>query len=161
MGGTPQPLFDMSKAVPLLPSEHPLFDMSKAQPITAEADPLRGAAQATGIGADTRGPFRQAWDEIKRGLASAQEGQGLKPQPTTLANAAQFAGMAGSTLAQLGPSGASASASALEEAIPSAERAGKSFEELKGVLGNHTVHMTDRLANSLADIKDAVDTGST
>jgi len=33
MGTTPKPLFDMSKAVPLTPSEHPLFDMSKAVPM--------------------------------------------------------------------------------------------------------------------------------
>lgn len=162
MGGTPQPLFDMSKAVPLAPSEHPLFDMSKAQPISSAADPLAGASQATGMGADTRGPFRKAWDEIRRGLTSAQEGEGLKPQPTLLASAAQFAGMAGNTVAQYGvaPPAAEAAA-AIEKAIPSAERAGQNFQELKGAIGNHSVHMTDRLANSLADIRDAVDTGST
>lgn len=65
-------------------------------------DPMRGASQATGLGPDTRSPVGKMWDEVKRGLTSAQAGQGLKPQPTTTANIAQFFGMAGDTLAQLG-----------------------------------------------------------
>lgn len=49
MGGTPQPIFDMSKAVPLTPQEHPLFDMSKAQPIvTMSAAPPRGWLERAG-----------------------------------------------------------------------------------------------------------------
>jgi hypothetical protein len=134
---------------------------SNVTPI-ASPDPLRGASQATGLSADTRGPFRRTWDEIQRGLTSAQPGQGLKPQPTMTANAAQFAGMAADTLAQYGVAPPAAEAAgALENMIPSTQRAAKNFQELKGTIGNHTVNMTDRLSNSLADIKDAVDTGST
>ena len=69
---------------------------------TASADPQRGAAQATGLSPDTRTAAGRVWDEVKRGLTSAQAGQGLKPQPTMTANIAQFAGMAGDTLAQYG-----------------------------------------------------------
>src|ERR1700679_3375801 len=65
-------------------------------------DPMRGAAQATGLSPDTRSPVGKIWDEGKRGLTSAQAGQGMKPQPTMTANIAQFSGMAGDTLAQLG-----------------------------------------------------------
>lgn len=131
-------------------------------------DPLRGASEATGMGADTRGPFRKAWDEIKRGLTAAQEGQGLKPQPTVLANAAEGVGMIGSTLSQFGAvpeaaAGGRVAQNLVEKVLPStrAAKAGKVFEELKGAIGNHTVDMTDRLSNSMADIRDAVDTGST
>lgn len=125
-------------------------------------DPLLGAAQATGIGPDTRGPFRKVWDEVKRGLTAAQPGEGLKPQPTTLASAAQYAGMVGTVASQLMPAPeAAAGSGAIERALPSTERAGKVFQELKGAIGDHSVHMTDRLANALADVKDAVDTGST
>lgn len=143
----------------------PLPDLAiKSSAPLPENDPLAGAAQATGIGPDTRGPFRKAWDEIKRGLGAAQEGQGLKPQPTMLANAAEGVGMIGDTLSKfaVAPEAATA-ATAVENAMPAARsaRASQAFEELKGAIGNHTVHMTDRLANSLADIKDAVDTGST
>jgi hypothetical protein len=62
----------------------------------------RGAAQATGLSPDTRGPIGRTWDVVKSGLTSAQPGQGLKPQPTTLGNAVQFLGMAGDVASQLG-----------------------------------------------------------
>jgi len=128
-----------------------------------QAGATPGASQITGISADTRGPFRRLWeDQIRPGLTSAQPGEGLKPQPTALGSAAQFAGMAGTVASGLmGPTEGAAGAEAISKAIPSTERAGQAFKELQGAIGNHTVAMTDRLANSLADIKDAVDTGST
>lgn len=78
--------------------------IKQATPAVAPSgpDPQRGAAQATGLSPDTRSTAARMWDEVKRGLTSAQAGQGLKPQPTMIANAAQFVGMAGDTLSQLG-----------------------------------------------------------
>lgn len=94
--------------------------IKQAAPAVAKVgpDPQRGAAQATGLGPDTRSSAGKIWDEVKRGLTSAQAGQGLKPQPTMTANAAQFAGMAGDTIARLGiaPEGA-AKGTAVEGAI--------------------------------------------
>lgn len=82
------------------------FDFKTGAAPAAAAPPATdvtsGAAQATGLSADTRSPVGRIWDEVKRGLTSAQAGQGLKPQPTITANAAQFLGMAGDTLSQLG-----------------------------------------------------------
>ena len=98
------------------------------------------------------------------GPTAAQPGEGLKPQPTALGNAAQFVGMAGSTAAGLmGPTEGASAAEAVSKALPttSTQGASQAFQELKGTIGTHSVAMTDRLANSLADIKDAVDTGST
>lgn len=119
------------------------------------------AAKATGF---NTGPnwFARKWDEIKSGLTGAQEGGGLPHQPTALGNAAQMAGLVGTQVANLGSGGSdvAVSAHAMEEAIPSAARAGKTFEALKGAIGNHTVSVTDRLADTLAEIKQAVDTGS-
>ncbi len=140
--------------------------VQEAQP-SADTSPLRGASQATGLSADTRGPFRKAWDEIKGGLTAAQPGGGLTPQPTTLGNAAEFAGMAGSTIANLavpteGANAAGATSAAISKALPARRiaQAGQAFKDLTGTIGDHSVAMTDRLAGSLADIKDAVDTGS-
>jgi len=78
--------------------------IKQATPAVAKVgpDPQRGAAQATGLSPDTRSPAGRVWDEVKRGLTSAQAGQGLKPQPTMAANVAQFAGMAGDTMSRLG-----------------------------------------------------------
>jgi hypothetical protein len=76
------------------------FDFKTGAAPTPE--PMRGASEATGLSADTRSPAGRIWDEVKRGLTSAQAGQGLKPQPTMTANVAQFAGMAGDVAAQLG-----------------------------------------------------------
>jgi hypothetical protein len=164
MSTAAQPLFDMSKATPI---QAPLFDMSQAKPISEGAptgtDPLRGAAEATGLSADTRGPFRKAWDEIKRGLTSAQYGEGLKPQPTTLANAAQFVGMGADTLSKLGwaPEAAIGASAVNPSYLGITGKAEQGFKELAGALNSHSVEMTDRLANAAADIKDAADTGST
>ena len=158
---------DFSKAQPLPPEQPVALDFSKAQPIdTPPVDnTYKGAAAgATSLSADTRGPFRRAWDEIKGGLTAAQPGEGLKPQPTALGNAAEFVGMAGSTAAGLmGPEEGASAAEKISNALPTTSTKGavQGFKELQGAIGNHTVAMTDRLANSLADIKDAVDTGST
>lgn len=118
-------------------------------------------SKATGISAGP-GMLERAWNEVKAGLAAAQPGAGLPRQSTVLGNAAETAGMLGTEIGQLGVGpGMAEGVSAVERAIPSAERAGKTFQELKGAIGNHTVAMTDRLSNSLSDIKEAVDTGST
>jgi hypothetical protein len=99
-------------------------------------DPMRGATQATGLGPDTRSSVGKIWDEVKRGLTSAQAGQGLKPQPTMTANAAQFAGMAGDTLAQFGV------------APPAAEAAGAA-ERTIGKLFKPTSTMVPETSNLL------------
>jgi hypothetical protein len=125
------------------------------------ASPTDALSKATGIGP---GPnwFAQKWQEVKNGLSGAQEGAGLPHQPTVLGNAAEFAGMTGTVATQLGVGpGIAEGASALGKALPSAERAGQTFQELKGAIGNHTVPVTDRLSDTLSEIKDAVDTGST
>lgn len=120
-------------------------------------------SKTTGISA--RPPenwFQQKWNEVKQGLAGAQEGAGLPAQPTALGNAAQFAGMVGTQITNLGTGpGMAEGAGMIEHAIPSAERAGKTFQALKGAIGNHSVAVTDRLADTLGEIKQAVDTGST
>ena len=98
------------------------FKTGKVSTIQQESpdDPTRGAAQATGLGPDTRSPVGRIWDEVKRGLTSAQSGQGLKPQPTAAANIAQFVGMAGDTLSQLGTAPEAAEAGgAVERALTS------------------------------------------
>ncbi len=149
-----------SPSLPPLPSGYAL------EPGSATPSPTDALSKTTGISAGP-GFLERKWNEIKAGLTSAQEGGGLAPQPTTLGNAAQFAGVLGTELSQLG-SGSGDVASASEniadtasKAIPSAQRAGQTFQELKGALGNHTVAVTDRLADALGEIKGAVDTGST
>ena len=104
---------DFSKAQPIQPSV--TFDFSKAQPIQ-DMNAERGAAQATGLSPDKRGPIGRAFDEVKAGLTAAQPGGGLTPQPTALGNAAEFFGMAGDTASRLaGPTEAAAGAGALSE----------------------------------------------
>lgn len=126
------------------------------------ASPLEAAAQATGLSPDTRGVLQRKWDEIKAGLAAAQPGGGLKPTGTVTGDAAEFLGMIASEISDLGIGAeAAAGAATVEKAIPSARRAGKVFQELKGTIGQHSVAMTDKLADALAEIKEAVDTGST
>jgi hypothetical protein len=126
-----------------------------AAPAPPNNDPTRGAAQATGLSPDTRSSAGKMWDEIKRGLTSAQAGQGLKPQPTVLANAAQFAGMAGDTLAQFGVAPPAA------EAASAAERTvGKLFKptssmvpttsNLLGPTGKPLIKMVEQEGPSVA-----------
>jgi hypothetical protein len=91
------------------------FDFKKGEAPKPDTSPLRGAAQAAGLSADTRNQAGRLWDEIKRGLTSAQPGQGLKPQPTMTANIAQFAGMTADTLAQYGIAPPAAEAGAAAE----------------------------------------------
>lgn len=139
----------------------PTVDFSKYEDSKVSPSPMDALSKATSIG---RGQnwFAQKWNEVKQGLAGAQEGSGLPHQPTALGNAAQFAGMVGTQISQLGVGpGLAEGAGAIENAIPSAERAGQSFKELKGAIGNHTVPITDRIADTLAEIKEASDTGST
>jgi hypothetical protein len=141
------------------PKSNDIFD--QAEQSQQQSSPMNALSKATSIGA---GPswFAQKWDEIKAGLAGAQEGGGLPKQPTALGNAAQFAGMVGTEAGQLGIGpGLAEGASAIQNAIPSAEKAGQTFQELKGAIGNHTVAVTDRMADTLSEIKSAVDTGST
>jgi hypothetical protein len=137
-----------------------------SQPATATPSPTDALSKATGF---NTGPnwFARKWDEIKGGLTSAQEGGGLARQPTALGNAAQMAGMVGTEVGQLGSGDGEVASSAenvaanVKNAIPSTQSAAKTFQELKGAIGNHTVAVTDRLADTLAEIKQAVDTGST
>jgi hypothetical protein len=130
-------------------------------------DQIHGEAQkAPGLTPSTIGPgpgmLGRGWNDIKAGLTAAQPGAGLPVQPTALGNAAEFAGMLGTEAGQLGVGpGLAEGAGAIENLIPSAERAGKTFQELKGSIGTHTVAMTDRLADALGEIKQAADTGST
>lgn len=77
---TPQPLFDMSKAVPLTPQEHPLFDMSKATPIVKPTYDFLGNA-VSGSPAVPSGESADFW----RGSPSIpgqamQEAQTMSPQ---------------------------------------------------------------------------------
>ena len=124
------------------------------------ASPTDAISKATGIGPGP-GFFAQKWNDIKQGLLQSGEGSGLPRQPTALGNAAQFAGMVGREGMQLGIGpGMAEGAGMAAEAIPSAERAGKTFKELQGAIGTHTVAMTEKLSDALAEIKDAVDTGS-
>jgi len=115
------------------------FDFKKGEAPKPDTSPLRGAAQATGLSADTRTQAGRIWDEVKRGLTSAQPGQGLKPQPTTTANIAQFAGMTADTLAQYGiaPPAAEAAAGA-ERAIRGMFTPKKQVERVAtGILDSH------------------------
>jgi hypothetical protein len=131
------------------------FDFKKGEAPKPDTSPLRGATQATGLSADKRSPGQRIWDEVRRGLASAQPGQGLKPQPTMTANAAQFAGMAGDTLAQFGV------------VPPAAEAAGAAERMIRGVFkpavtkvpvvsklldaqGNPIVHEVEQVGESAA-----------
>jgi hypothetical protein len=107
-----------------------------AAPAKPSNDPMRGATQATGLSPDTRSSAGKIWDEVKRGLTSAQAGQGLKPQPTMTANVAQFAGMAGDTLSQFGV------------APPAAEAAGAA-ERTIGKLFKPTTSMVPETTNLL------------
>jgi hypothetical protein len=59
----------------------------------------------------------------------------------------------------IAPEAAGEAATAVDKAIPSAARAGKTFQALQGAIGEHTVGMTDDIANALADIKQGIDTG--
>ena len=146
-----------------LASQHGASPQEESQPQQGQPPANDVLTKTTGISA--RPPenwFQQKWNEVKQGLAGAQEGAGLPQQPTALGNAAQFAGMLGTEAVQLGTGpGIAEGAGVLEKAIPNAERAGKTFQELKGAIGNHTVAMTDRLADTLNEIKEASDTGST
>lgn len=56
-----------------------------------------------------------------------------------------------------------AAADAINQARPTVKmaQAGQQFQDLKGAIGGHTVSMTNAMADALADIKGAVDTGST
>jgi len=99
------------------------------------------------------------------GAAAVQAHEALKgrilnlpPEQESPESSAFFLQLAG-TGAGLGAPGQTVARA--KEILPSAERAGQAFQELKGAIGNHTVAMTDKLAGTLADIKEAVDTGST
>jgi hypothetical protein len=138
-----------------------IFDQIHSETNPMPASPMEALSKTTGIGPGP-GFFAQKWNEIKQGLTSSAPGAGLPPQPTALGNAAQFTGMMGQEAFNLGLfPGMAEGATAATEAIPSVERAGKTFQELKGAIGTHSVAMTDKLADALADVKDAVDTGST
>lgn len=125
-------------------------------------------SKTTGISAGS-GFLQQKWNEVKQGLASAQEGGGLSQQPTALGNAAQFAGALGTEAAQLGvgpelaASGLTKAGQVVSEALPSTKmaNAGKLFNQLRGQIGQHTVEMTDKLGDALTDIKMAADSGTT
>src|SRR5438309_840665 len=67
----------------------------------SSASPTDPLSKATSISAGL-GPAGRAWNEVKTGLASAQEGGGLAKQPTALGNAAQGLGMIASQVSQLG-----------------------------------------------------------
>lgn len=130
-------------------------------PAPKPTNPTDALSKTTGIGPGP-GFFAQKWNEVKQGLRGAAPGAGLPRQPTALGNAAEFASVLGQEALNLGLGpGMAEGATAATEAIPSVERAGKTFQELKGTIGNHTVAMTDKLADTLANIKDAADTGST
>jgi hypothetical protein len=130
-------------------------------PKSAPPSATDALSKATSIGPGP-GWFQRQWDAVKAGLVGAQEGGGLKPQPTTLGNAAEFTGMLGKVASDLSIAPELAEgAGMVENALPSTEKAGKIFQELKGAIGNHTVPVTDRLADTLGEIKQAVDTGST
>ena len=82
---------------------------------------------------------------------SAGSAMGLSPDQANVAG--DVTGLAGGLAA-----GTLASKAA--DALPSATRAGRTFQELKGAIGDHTVGMTDDLANSLSNIKELIDTGA-
>lgn len=119
-------------------------------------------SKATTIGAGP-GPITRAWNEIKAGLTGAQEGQALPQQPTALGNAAEFAGMIGTQIANLGAGSGDVAAGArgIEEARPAARIAsavGK-FKSLEGSIGSNAVQMTNKLSDALSELKEGVDTG--
>jgi hypothetical protein len=122
-----------------------------SSPEQQASDPQRGASQATGLSVDTRSPAGKVWDEIKRGLTSAQAGEGLKPQPTMIANAAQFAGMAGDTLSQLAvaPEGAAASG-AVEKLFKPTTTTVPELSKLVGPTGKPLYKMVEQEGPSVA-----------
>lgn len=153
---SPTPAAPASSAPPI----GDVFDQAASAPPQDAGSTQIDLSKATGIGPGP-GWFARKWDEVKQGVSSAQEGEGLKKQPTVLGNAAQLGTMAGTVAMDLGIGpGMAEGASAISDAIPSAGRAGQAFQELKGAIGNHTVAVTDKLADTLSEIKDAVDTGS-
>lgn len=121
-------------------------------PFPQGADPTRGASQATGLGPDTRSPVGKIWDEVKRGLTSAQAGQGLKPQPTMTANVAQFAGMAGDTLSQLAvaPEGAAAGSATIGKLFKPTTTTVPELSKLVGPTGKPLYRMVEQEGPSVA-----------
>jgi hypothetical protein len=128
------------------------YPQYKSQIKQTTPDPVRGATQATGLSADTRSSVGRVWDEVKRGLTSAQAGQGLKPQPTMTANVAQFAGMAGDVAAQLGGAvpGAGAASSIEKAAFEPTVKMVPVVSKLLDAQGNPIVREVEEIGASAA-----------
>jgi hypothetical protein len=86
MTTAPQPLFDMSKAVPIQPAQGmPLFDMSKAQPIQQpQAQPIPSNAtisaqpKSTGWLNDVENTLRDAGNDVRYGTGTTGLGRLLQ-----------------------------------------------------------------------------------
>ena len=136
-------------------------------PVTQPDQPAwkQGASEATGLSAGP-GLLERTWNDIKGGLTAAQPGGGLTPQPTALGNAAEFAGMIGTTASGLlpaseGAEAAGATEGAVRKAIPSAERAGATMNKLKEAIGTHPVEMTNELSKATSRAQELADNGNT
>jgi hypothetical protein len=126
------------------------------------ASPTDALSKATGLSA---GPswLGQKWNEIKSGLTAAQEGGGLKPQPTFLGNAAEGAGMLGSLISQYGTAeGLPAEARQVADAVPAMPaarlaKASDAFNQVRTAVGEIPVQMTDAMKTALDSLKETTD----
>lgn len=114
------------------------------------------AAPATGMSAGPGWVGRKV-NEVKAGLAGAQEGGGLKEQPTKLGNAAEALGMVGEMVSQLAPGDLTAElAGNATQMLPSA-RLAKAKEVFQGIskgIGEKTVTLTNAMKDALDAVKE-------
>lgn len=88
-------------------------------------------------------------DEISKHITSAADKiNAFMSKPETQAALGQVGGALGTT-----------ATNAAEQIIPSTERAGQHFQELSGMIGKHTVEMTNELSDAANDVKDLWESG--